>query len=80
MISDRYTIEKFLPNLQIVGPRGWDDFIVRDLAGNTFTVGTVPLLAKYLSPNVLPAAGSILCSDERFLGKIKVPGCFVRSR
>jgi hypothetical protein len=35
-MSERYTFSRFLPGFQVLGLRGWDDFIVRDAAGRTF--------------------------------------------
>jgi hypothetical protein len=70
LASGRYAISQPLPGYQVIGLRGWDDFILRDSAGRTFTVPTVPAIAEYLSPYALPA-GSILSPDGRFRGKIK---------
>ena len=70
-VSDRYAISQFLPGYQVIGLRGWDDFVVRDLAGHTFTVETVPMIADHLSPYTLPAVESSLIPDDRFRGKIK---------
>jgi len=36
--SDGYGIADMLPGYQIVGLRGWDDFIVRNSDGGQFTV------------------------------------------
>jgi hypothetical protein len=70
-ISEKYSVSRFLPGFQILGLLGWDDFIVRDSKGATFTLPTVPLDLQYLSPFVLPKKESALVSDERFTGKIK---------
>jgi hypothetical protein len=29
--SDRYSISRFIPGYQVIGLRGWDDLIVKDL-------------------------------------------------
>jgi len=41
-------VKKYLPELTVVGILGWDDFILRDNAGELFRVPTVPLLQKYI--------------------------------
>ena len=69
--SDRYGISNVLPGFQIIGLRGWDDFLVRDDKGSVFTVPTLPLDAKYLAPFSLPSAEISLQEDSRFAGKIK---------
>ena len=46
--TQRYGIEERLPGFQIVGLRGWDDFIIRETNGQLFTVPTVPLVSKYV--------------------------------
>jgi hypothetical protein len=69
--SDRYGISQFLTGYRVIGLRGWDDFILQDSMGGTYSVGTVPAIAEHLSPYALPPAGSTLSSDDRFQGKIK---------
>jgi hypothetical protein len=69
--SDRYAISEFLPGYRVIGLRGWDDFILQDATGRTYSVPTVPAIAEYLSPYTLPQAGSTLAPDDRFEGKIK---------
>jgi hypothetical protein len=39
--SQRYAISERLPDYQVVGLCGWDDFIVRDAKGQTYSVPTV---------------------------------------
>jgi hypothetical protein len=70
-VSECYGISAQLPGYRIVGLRGWDDFIVRNSQGQTYTVPTVPLDSQYLKPFKLPEDISTLQSDERFTGKIK---------
>jgi hypothetical protein len=70
-LSDRYTISQFLPGFRVLGLRGWDDFIVRDSQGNTFTIPTVPIDAQYLAPFAFPEQIEKLHPDVRFTGKIK---------
>ena len=69
--SHRYSISDFLPGFGLVGLRGWGDFIVRDSAGSTFCVPTVPLDPQYLSPFSLPDGAVALQPDVRFESKIK---------
>ncbi|MBR8047124.1 hypothetical protein [Burkholderia multivorans] len=59
-----------LPGFAVLGLRGWQDFIVRDEAGATFTVPSVPLDTRYLASINLPAAHE-LEPDSRLAGKIK---------
>ena len=64
--SRKYEIQKFLPGYQIVGLRGWDDFIVPDENGGVSTVPTVPM-----DPQCLAAWTVLLKPDSRFTGQIK---------
>ena len=66
-----YNLAKFLPGFQIIGLRSWDDFIVRDSGGHTYSVPTVPVDKQYLEPFALPSAATSLNSDKRFSGRIK---------
>ena len=68
---ERYTISELLPGLQILGLRGWDDFIVRDAHGQTYSVPTGPARSQYLAPFSLSNNASVLEPDRRFEGKIK---------
>ena len=69
-ISERYAIGESLPGFTILGLRGWDDFIVRDPSGNTYTVPTVPLDQRYLQAFGLPELAT-LEADDRFKETIK---------
>ena len=69
-VSERYSVSQFLPGFQIVGLRGWDDFIVRDSTARTWLVPTVPLDFQHLSSFAIPGAPT-LEEDVRFNGKIK---------
>jgi hypothetical protein len=69
--SERYGIAQSFPDLELLGLRGWDDFIVRDPAGVIFTVPTVPLDREFLEPFQLPLDGIRLEPDPRSVGKIK---------
>jgi hypothetical protein len=68
--TQRYSIREFLPGFQVVGLHGWDDFIVRDDSGRSYSVPTVPLDLLYLRPFVIPEKQNLV-KDERFEGKIK---------
>lgn len=70
LVANRYDLGRLLPNFQVLGLRGWDDFVVRDTAARTYTVPTVPLALEFLTPYHL-AANSTLAPDARFTGKIK---------
>jgi hypothetical protein len=61
--SDRYSIVKWLPSLNVIGLRGWDDFILRDAAGQTYSVPTIPATRQHLSPFALPDASVSLTPD-----------------
>lgn len=69
--SKQYGITDFLPGYVIVGLRSWDDFIVKDSSGNTFTVPTIPLSAEHLSRFPIPLDSASLEQDKRFIGKMK---------
>jgi hypothetical protein len=69
--GDRYGLLNQLPGFKLLGLRSWDDFIVRDSAGRTFTIPTVPFDQKYLEPFPMPIGESKLKSDPRFVGKVK---------
>jgi hypothetical protein len=69
--NDRYGINALLPGYSIIGLCGWDDFIVRDGNGRTFTVPTVPLVMQHLAPFDLPMNLDGLAPDGRFTGRIK---------
>jgi hypothetical protein len=71
VVSDRYAISHSLPGYDVIGLRGWDDFIVRDSAGHMYSVPAVVPNLQHLSPFVLPNDRTVLKSDDRFAGKIK---------
>jgi len=68
--AERYQLDAALPGYTLVGLRGWDDFIVRDAIGKTYTVPTVPLDAMYLEAFELPSTLA-LQGDPRFAGRVK---------
>ena len=69
--STRYQIEGLLPGFQVLGLRGWDEFIVRGPEGSTYAVPTVPCISSELVPFRLPDESTQLVEDNRFTGKIK---------
>lgn len=71
LVSERYGIAATLRGFQLLGLRGWDDFIVRDAAGGVFTVPSVPCISQHLAPFRMPPRGAILARDERFVGRIR---------
>ena len=68
--SGRYRIDDAIPGLTIVGLLGWDDFIVRNEGGKTFTVPTIPINKAELQPFAIPEDPS-LTSDPAVRRKIK---------
>ncbi len=68
--STKYGVSQSLPGLKILGLLGWDDFIVRDGKGGTYSVPTVPLDRQHLRSFNLPKT-ALLKPDDRFMGKIK---------
>ena len=62
---------EFLPGFQIVGLRGWDDFILRDKSGRIYSVPRFPIELQYLKTLSLSGFAVVLEPDERFKGKIK---------
>jgi hypothetical protein len=53
-----------------IGSAGWDDFIVQDVAGRSYSIPTVPLDFQYLSPFNIPPNVNLV-KAERFEGKVK---------
>ena len=68
--SERYGITDLLPGFRILGLRGWDDFIVEDEHGATFTVPTVPCDRGELARFSVPECNQLI-PDDRFTGKVK---------
>jgi hypothetical protein len=69
--SNRYAIAQLLPGYDVVGLRGWDDFLVRDTAGQTYSITTVAPEVRHLSSFAAPSDHVTLQGDDRFAGKIK---------
>jgi len=69
--GDRYGISRWLPGYELLGLRGWDDLIVSDGAGQTYSIPAVPIDPAYLVPFSIPKKGAILEHDHRYAGKIK---------
>ncbi len=70
-VQRRYSVAEYLPGFQVLGLRGWDDFIVRNETGELFTIPTVPLDSRYLKPLARIPPPARLEPDEQFAGKIK---------
>jgi hypothetical protein len=70
-VSERYEVLRLLPGFKVLGLRRWDDFIVRNAAGQTYSIPTLPLNTLYLSSFAVPDGKTALQPDGRFAGKIK---------
>lgn len=70
-MTQRYDLDTYLAGYQIIGLRGWDDFILRNPQGELFTIPTVPIDPKYLTVFPLLIANRELAIDDRLRGKIK---------
>jgi hypothetical protein len=70
-VTDRYAFSRLLPGYQVLGLCGWEDFIVRDSQGKTFSIPTVPLHPQYLAPYIIPEGLGNLSPDAQFAGRIK---------
>jgi hypothetical protein len=69
--SARYAIDTQLPEMTVVGLRGWDDLLVRNAQGNVFSVPTLPLLRSHLVPFEVELSRVVLKRDPRFEGYVK---------
>jgi len=70
-LEKAYGIGELLPGYELLGLKGWDDFIVRNAEGEMFTVPTVPTDAARLEPFSLTNGASNLIADPRFAGRVK---------
>jgi hypothetical protein len=70
-LSELYGFFEMLPGYQVLGLRGWDDFIVRDSEQRIFSVPTIPLDRHHLSPFAIPGRIDNLHPDARLHGRIK---------
>jgi hypothetical protein len=69
LAADSYGISQVFPGFKVIGLRGWDDFILQDAKGSTYSVPTVPAIPMHLLPYALPVAGSTLVPDDRYHNK-----------
>jgi hypothetical protein len=69
--SFEYDIASVLPGFQILGLRGWDDFIVRNESGEIATVPTVPSDPGQLAAFPVGLIDLELRTDAKLAGKIK---------
>jgi hypothetical protein len=69
-IANACEFNAMLPDFSVLGLRSWQDFIVRDQAGATFTIPSVPLDTRYIASFYLPDP-SELQPDAQLVGKIK---------
>jgi hypothetical protein len=70
-VTQRYAFSKLFPGYQVLGLRGWDDFIVRDSQGAISSLPTIPLDPQYLAPYIVPELPRSFSPDPRFTGRIK---------
>ena len=63
-------LNPMLPGFSVLGLRGWQDFIVQDQAGATFTILSVPLDTRYIAPFNLPEPFK-LQPDAQLVGRVK---------
>jgi hypothetical protein len=66
-----YGLREFLPGYDVVGLRGWDDFIVADEKQSLFSLPTVPLEPKHLEPFSTVIQRAAIMPDVRFKNKVK---------
>ncbi len=66
-----YGLDDFLPGHRLVGLRNWDDFVVRDEAGQCFKIPTVPLKPAQMEEFAFAVDANALERDEGLEGKIK---------
>jgi len=69
-LSAKYDFAKYLPDHNLIGLRGWDDFIVVDPNGEVFSLPTIPMDLTLAEPFVL-SENLAFEPDDRFKGKIK---------
>ncbi len=69
-MSTAYGIAGLLPNYQIIGLHGSDNFIFENSNGLNFLAPTVPLTAKSIQPFELNRRDPLKI-DHRFTGRIK---------
>jgi hypothetical protein len=69
-MTDAYSLGAFLPGMVAIGLIGWDDLLVRDSAGLTWTVPTLPMRSKYLENSVIDINSEVI-PDRELTGKIK---------
>jgi hypothetical protein len=66
----RYRVAEILPDHVVVGLRGWDDLVVRDRVGATYTVPAVSMNRGRRTAFAIPVAPTLV-PDGRLTGKIK---------
>lgn len=68
--SHLYDIATLLPGYRVVGLYFWDDFIVRDENGDTYTLPAVPCDSAARVRFQVPIADHLV-PDIRFIGKVR---------
>jgi len=69
--AERYQLPDLLPGFELLGLRGWEEFLVRGVDGQIFAVPVVPIAAAQLVPAELPPENSALEADPGLVGRIK---------
>jgi hypothetical protein len=69
-IANACELNAMLPGFSVLGLRSWQDVIVQDQAGATFTVPSVPLDRQHIVSFHLPDP-SELQPDAQLVGKVK---------
>ena len=67
----RYSFSGLMPSFKLIGLRGWDDFIVKDIPGHIYCIPAVPVDLQYLAPYAATKLEAGLVPDPRFTGKIR---------
>ncbi len=69
-VAAKYELHRFLGGYSLIGLRGWDDFIVAAPDRKTYTIPTIPIDLRHLTPFDVPSP-QLLKVDHRFTGRIK---------
>ena len=67
----RYGLDQSLTDFRLIGLESWDNFLVRNARGLTFSVPTLPHSEGLLQSVATPQPDVALEPDSRFAGKVK---------
>ena len=70
-VSQRYQLPDVLPGFEVLGLRGWEEFLVRRSDGRVFAVPVIPLTPAHMVPAELPPENLALEADPGLAGRIK---------